>query len=182
MAPIETMIVGDRLGLAELGRIMINVAIYAPLFALTGAFVSIFFYYLFDDYDPRSSETEKRAWEKRSLLYQIADVVLELVCIPVFGLFITYFLVQLPFIVPIKSSVHRIVNQFTIGMFFVYAVMIFMTTLGDKFRYVMMHTVGPLLDHVMPDAGSVIDGTLHYSKGKKERNYVNLAGQQLYGV
>ena len=54
-----------------------NAAILAVLHTVYGVFISYVFYYIFDEYD--------ESWEARSKVYQVSDVVIEIMLIAVFG-------------------------------------------------------------------------------------------------
>jgi hypothetical protein len=56
------------------------------------------------------------------------------------------------------------VDTYTSGMFFIYAIFLFMNDLGEKLKFVYeKHFDGPLKS-VFPTEGSILDLTLRYSK------------------
>lgn len=187
MAPrYDRSLLKKSLHFGDVWRIVVNIAILAPIFTIIGAFISAIFFYLFDDYEPRASDPDKRTWEKRSLTYQIFDVLIEVALIPVLGLLITYAILSMPFIVPVAHEFQKLVDQFSFGLFFSYAILIFMTPLSDKLRYVVGATIGEFMDHIMPDAGNILDMNLRYSteaekKLHKNKQFRELEDQLLHG-
>jgi hypothetical protein len=54
-----------------------NIVIFSLIYAVAGAVLSFIFYYTFDVYDPENHEG--REWEHKGMLFQIADIVIEVI-------------------------------------------------------------------------------------------------------
>ena len=148
-------------------RVTANIAIFASLYTVAGGIVSFLFYYLFDVYDPE--KPNESHWEKKGLLFQIADVVVEITIIAVTAFWLVYFINTSAPIIPVRHGMLDFVDSYTSGMFFMFAIFIFMSDLTNKLKYLFRRIMGEYLDHYFPEQGSILDGSLSYSNRQKER-------------
>jgi hypothetical protein len=148
-------------------RVTGNIAIFASLYTLAGGIVSFVFYYLFDVYNPEKQQGAE--WERKSLWFQIVDVALEIAIIAVSAFWLVYFINTSAPIIPVRHGLEDFVDSYTSGMFFMFAIFIFMTDLSNKLRYLFQRILGECFDHYFPEQGSILDGSLCYSQRQKER-------------
>ena len=148
-------------------RVTGNIAIFATLYTLAGGIVSFMFYYLFDVYNP--DKQQGMDWERKSLWFQITDVVLEIAIIAVGAFWLVYFINTSAPIIPVRKGLEDFVDSYTSGMFFMFAIFIFMTDLTNKLRYLFQRMLGEYFDNYIPEQGSILDGSLAYSPRQKER-------------
>lgn len=148
-------------------RVTGNIAIFACLYTLAGGIMSFVLYYLFDTYNPERQEGMD--WEKKSLSFQLFDVVLEIALIAVGAFWLVYFVNTSAPIIPVRHGLEDFVDSYTSGMFFMSSIFIFMTGLTNKLRYLFHRTMGDYFDYYFPEQGSILDGSLCYSHRQKER-------------
>jgi len=140
-------------------RVTGNIAIYSIIYTVAGAFLSYVLYYLFDEYN--------EAWESRSLGYQLFDVSAEVSIIGVVAFWLVYLMnVSVP-LIPVRKGLEDFVDSYTAGLFFMFAIFIFLGDLTKKLTYMFDTFVGSHFDRVFPDEGSLLDGTLRYSMKQK---------------
>ena len=148
-----------HLNVGDAVRVTGNIAVYSVIYTLAGALLSYILYYLFDEYND--------TWEGRSLSYQMFDVSAEVSIIGVVAFWLVYFMnVSVP-IIPVRKGLEDFVDSYTAGLFFMFAIFIFLGDLTKKLTYIFDTFVGSHFDRVFPDEGSLLDGTLRYSKKQK---------------
>jgi hypothetical protein len=145
-------------------RVTANIAIFSVLYTIAGALVSYVLYYLFDVYD----ETNKE-WEGKGLSYQMFDVSVEVVIIAVVAFWLVYVMNVTTAIIPVRKGLEHVVDSYTAGMFFMFAIFIFLGDLTKKLKYIFETFLGSHFDHIFPAEGSILDGTLRYSQKQKEK-------------
>jgi len=148
-------------------RVSGNIAIFASLYTLAGGLMSFFLYYMFDMYDP--DKQKGLEWEKKGLAFQLFDVAVEIAIVGVGAFWLVYFINTSAPIIPIRHGLEDFVDSYTSGMFFMFAVFMFMTDLSHKLKYLFQLGLGEMFDHYLPEQGSILDGTLTYSQRQKER-------------
>jgi hypothetical protein len=146
-------------------RVTGNIAIFASLYTLAGGIMSFVLYYLFDVYNP--DKQHGMEWERKGLLFQVMDVVVEIAFIAVGAFWLVYFINTSAPIIPVRHGLEDFVDSYTSGVFFMFAIFIFMTDLSNKLRYLFQTTLGRYFDHIFPENGSILDGTLRYSTRQK---------------
>ena len=148
-------------------RVSGNIAIFASLYTLAGGLMSFFLYYMFDMYDP--DKQKGLEWEKKGLAFQLFDVAVEIAIVGVGAFWLVYCINTSAPIIPIRHGLEDFVDSYTSGMFFMFAVFMFMTDLSHKLKYLFQLGLGEMFDHYLPEQGSILDGTLTYSQRQKER-------------
>jgi hypothetical protein len=148
-------------------RVTGNIAIFASLYTLAGGLMSFFLYYMFDMYDPDKQKGVE--WEKKGLPFQVFDVAVEIAIVGVGAFWLVYFINTSAPIIPIRHGLEDFVDSYTSGMFFMFAVFMFMSDLSHKLKYLFELGLGEMFDHYLPEQGSILDGTLSYSQRQKER-------------
>jgi len=147
-------------GWKDATSLSINIGLLSILYTFLGAIVSYVFYYIFDEYDP--AKQEGMEWETKSVFYQLYDIFVELALIGITAFWISFWVGHLPMI-PVNSQYESFVDSYTVGMFFMYTIFVFMVGLDDKLIFVFNRVLGPFFDSFMPDKGSILDFTLHYA-------------------
>jgi len=140
-------------------RVTGNIAIYSVIYTIAGAFLSYILYYLFDEFNEK--------WEARGLGYQLFDVSAEVSIIGVVAFWLVYFINVSAPIIPVRRGLEDFVDSYTAGLFFMFAIFIFLGDLTKKLTYIFDTFVGSHFDRVFPAEGSIIDGSLRYSDKQK---------------
>ena len=138
-----------RLSTDDSLRVTGNIAFFSVLYAMAGGFLSFVLYYLFDTYNP----PESTEWETKGLVFQFTDIALEIAIIGLVAFWLVYF---------INTS-----TSYTSGLFFMFAIFMFLQDFSNKMKYVFNHFLGHFFDKIFPAEGSIIDGSLRYSEKQK---------------
>jgi len=144
-------------------RVTTNIALFSIMYAMAGGFLSFVLYYLFDTYDP----PESTEWEKKGLAFQFTDIALEISIIGLVAFWLVYFINVSTPIIPIRKGLEDFVDSYTSGLFFMFAIFIFLEDFSNKMKYLFKHFLGNVFDKVFPAEGSIIDGSLRYSEKQK---------------
>jgi hypothetical protein len=149
-------------------RITGNIAIFAIVYTLAGAVLSYVLWYAFDPYDPwdESDPEQKRmrAWEAKGILFNLYDIAVELIIIAISAFWLTYFLDTAAPLIPVRKGLEDFIDSYTSGMFFMFAVFVFLDDISYKMKYVFNATFGDFLDYWIPEEGSLLDFTVRYSE------------------
>ena len=137
-----------------------NIAILSVFYVFVGSLLSFVLYYLFDEYDPNTEEGKR--WEKRSLLYKLGDVSLEVLIIALASFWLVFSINTSAPIIPVPQHFAAFVDTYTTGMFFMFSIFIFLSSLSEKLRYLFESTLGKRFDVFFPSKGHLLDLTLHY--------------------
>lgn len=148
-------------------RVTANIAFFSILYAMAGGFLSFILYYLFDTYDPPNS-TE---WETKGLTFQFTDIALEIAIIGLVAFWLVYFINVSTPIIPVRKGLEDFVDSYTSGLFFMFAIFMFLQDFSNKMKYVFNHFLGNFFDRIFPAEGSIIDGSLRYSEKQKAGKY-----------
>jgi len=161
-ASIET----SRLSWGDSFSITGNIAIFALINTLAGAILSYILWYAFDPYDEADEKTMK-VWEDKGLSFQLLDITLELVIIAVTAFWLAYYLNNAPPIIPVRKGLESDITSYTSGLFFMFAVFIFLSDLSEKLKYVFNFILGDWFDYFIPEEGSLLDATVSYSERQR---------------
>lgn len=137
-----------------------NAVILALFYTVFGALLSLVFYNLFDDYDEE--------WQKKSELYKFGDIIIEISLIAVIGLWSYRIIDNLPPFFSVEKHLDSMVDEYMSGIFFTYAMFLFLEELSDKLRFLYQKYLGHHLKQIIPQNGSIVDLSLSYSKTDKE--------------
>jgi uncharacterized protein YacL len=144
----------------ETYSISANAAILSVIHTVYGAFISYLFYFVFDEFNEK--------WEKRSLLYKLADVTIEIMAIAVFGYWAAVLTQYFSPIFPMSNANEAAVDNWVSGIFFVLALFLFMDSLTHKLKYLQAHIFEDIFSNLLPKYGSIVDLTLSYTPTTKE--------------
>lgn len=132
-----------------------NAAILAVIHTVYGAFISYVFYYLFDEFDEK--------WQARSDMYKVADVVVEIMLIAVFGYWASELTEYIPPFFPTSKAQELAVDSWISGIFFVIALFLFLDDLTQKLKHLQNYYFESVFSKFLPGYGSLIDMNLSYT-------------------
>jgi hypothetical protein len=152
----------SNVGMSDAVALTLNIAMLAIVYTALGSFMSFIFYYLFDEYD--LWHEKGLDWEKKSLFYQVADLFIEVSLIAIFSFWSTFIVNERFPIIPVKEKFADYIDTYSTGLFFMYTIFIFVDSFGYKLQFVISRIFGPTFDKYLPDSGSIVDLSLHWSK------------------
>jgi hypothetical protein len=145
-----------KLYTSDIKNLSLNIALLSIVYAFLGGVVSFVFHYLFDEFDEK--------WKEKSTTFQLLDIAVEVSLLALIAFWSVFTINTSAPIFPVRHEMAAFVDTYTSGMFFIYAIFLFMNDLGEKLKYVYeKHFDGPLKS-VFPTEGSILDLTLRYSK------------------
>lgn len=139
--------------------ISMNAAFLAIFYTLLGVFISYILYYLFDEYDEK--------WEKRSINYKVLDVSVEISLLSVIAFWSAQLIEISPPIFPVRKELDLLVDGYISGIFYIFAVFLFMDSLTGKLKYLFHELFESHFLEIFPKHGSIIDLSLSYSPIEK---------------
>ena len=149
-------------------RVTANIAVFAIVYTFAGAILSYILWYAFDPYDPESENEVDKLWESKGMLFQFYDVLVELGLIAISAFWLTYYLDTAAPIIPIRKGLEDFIDSYTSGMFFMFAIFIFLNDLSSKLKYIFNTLLGDFFDYWVPEEGSILDLTVKYSDRQKK--------------
>lgn len=139
----------------------LNIAMLAIVYTILGSVLSFVFYYLFDEYDPWAEAGLE--WKEKSLGFQVRDLAIEIALIATFSFWATFFVNERFPIIPVRPQFASYIDTYSTGLFFMYTVFVFVDSFAYKLQHVISSLLSPTFDKYMPDAGSIVDGSLRWS-------------------
>jgi len=124
----------------EIVFVSLNAVILALFYTLFGLFISFVLYYLFDEFDEK--------WKERSIFYQLADVSTEIALLAIVSFWSAHVIEWAPPFFPVRKLLDTLVDDYISGIFFIFAVFIFMNQFTDKLKFLFEMKVGPHFDKV----------------------------------
>jgi hypothetical protein len=147
-----------RMNFTESIGVTINAGLLALFYTLFGGFLSYIFYHIFDECDDK--------WKERSELYKFADVSLELVIVAVVAFWSAQYIEKLPSFFPVRKELDSLVDGYISGIFFIFAIFLFIDELTEKLKYLHHSYLGKHIVKIIPQHGSLIDLSLSYTPPK----------------
>ena len=138
----------------EIISMSLNASVLAILYTLFGALISYFFYHIFDDFDEK--------WKKRSELYKFTDVFVEIVAIALAAFWSSQIIQKLPPLFYVKKPLDIIVDSYISGIFFIFAMFLFLDELTEKLKFLHHDYLGGHLSKLLPQHGHLLDLNLSY--------------------
>jgi len=132
-----------------------NAALLAIVHTAYGAFISYVLYYLFDEFDD--------PWKKRSTLYQVTDVSVEIMLIAIFGYWASEITLLIPAFFPTSKKDELSVDTWISGIFFVIALFLFLDELTEKLKFIQNKFFERVFSDIFPKYGSIVDMNLSYT-------------------
>jgi len=139
--------------------ISMNAAFLAIFYTLLGVFISYILYYLFDEYDEK--------WEKRSINYKLLDVSVEISLLAIIAFWSGQLIEISPPIFPVRKELDILVDGYISGIFYIFAVFLFMDSLTGKLKYLFHELFEVHFTRIFPKHGSIVDLSLSYSPIEK---------------
>ena len=139
-----------------------NAAFLAIFYTMLGALVSYVLYYLVDEFDEK--------WKKRSTLFKLADVSFEIGILSIIAFWSAHVIEIAPPILHVRKELDLLVDGYISGIFYIFAVFIFMDSLTEKMKYLFDELLGSHFSKIFPQHGSILDLSLSYSPRKTEEN------------
>jgi hypothetical protein len=124
----------------EIAFVSLNAVILALFYTLFGLFISFVLYYLFDEFDDK--------WKQRSIFYQLGDVSSEIALLAIVSFWSAHVVEWAPPFFPVRKFLDTLVDEYISGIFFIFAVFIFMNQFTDNLKYLFESMVGPHFDKV----------------------------------
>lgn len=138
----------------------LNVAILSVFYVLVGGALSYVLGYLFDDFD--------KVWKSRSTVYQLAETGVELTIFGTIAFWISKIIRDAAPIFPVSKEMDVEVDSYISGLFFAYAMFLFLDHLTSKIKHIYEKLLGPGIKKILPDGGYLLDGTLHFTRKTDE--------------
>lgn len=126
----------------EIVGVTLNASILAVFYTVLGGVIS----YLLSTF----IEVPFDQWKASSLWYQLGTVSLELSIIGSIGFWVTYTIRQAAPIFPISKELDHIVDTYIGGVFFAYAMFLFIELLDDKIRYLYSKLFDKHIEKMFP--------------------------------
>jgi hypothetical protein len=146
-------------------RLTLNIAVLAAVYTFLGTLVSFVFYYLFDTYEPYHDVGLE--WEDKSVTYKVSELTVQIMSIAVLTFWTSIIMNELFPIIPIHVQFVRLLDTYATGLFFIYAVFLFVDSLGEKVKFLFNKHISPFYEQVFPKYGSIVDLSLSYSPPPK---------------
>jgi hypothetical protein len=134
-----------RMTRKETGFVTLNAAILAIAYTLLGVVVSFILYYLFDEFD--------KEWENRPLWYQLLDVSLEISLLSIIAFWSAHVIEAAPPFFYVRKQLDTLVDSYISGIFYVFAVWVFMDGLTEKLKFIFTQLFGEHFDKYLPSNG-----------------------------
>jgi hypothetical protein len=142
-------------------RITANIVIFAILYTFAGAGLSYVMYYLFDVFGDE--------WKRKTFSFQMTDIFVEISIIAVGAFWVNRLFNEYIPIIPVKSTLVDFVNTYTVGLFFMFTIFLFLTDLTEKLSYIHSYFLEGYFDYIFPAEGSILDFSLHYSEEQRKK-------------
>ena len=114
--------------LSEIIGVTLNTGILSIFYTAIGGLISYILYYFVDKHDEE--------WEKKSTLYQVSDVSIQLALIGTIAFWLTYIIKEAPPIFPVSKELDALVDTYISGVFFAYAMFLFIDFLDSKLKFI----------------------------------------------
>ena len=112
---------------SEILGVTLNASILAIFYTILGGVIS----YLLSTF----IEVPLEEWKNSSFFYQIGTVGFEIALVGSLGFWITYKIREAAPLFPVSKELDHIVDTYIGGVFFAYAMFLFIETLDDKIKY-----------------------------------------------
>ena len=146
----------EKIFTSDIRNLSLNIAMLSVFYAFLGAIVSFMFHYFFDDFTDE--------WKEKSFGFQLFDISVEIALLALVAFWSVFTINTSAPIFPVRAAMASYVDAYTSGMFFIYAIFLFMDDLSHKIRYLYdEHLDGPVRK-LFPTYGSILDLTLRYTK------------------
>jgi hypothetical protein len=149
-----------KLGYSDIMNLSLNIAILSVFYAFLGGIVSFVFHYLFDEFDEE--------WKNKSDFFKILDIAVEVCFLALIAFWSVFIINTSAPIFPVRHYLAGFVDTYTSGMFFIYAIFLFMGDLGEKMKHFYDKYLTKPFETIFPTIGSILDLSLRYNTEKTE--------------
>jgi hypothetical protein len=118
-------------------------------------------YHIFDTHDSN--------WEKRPLWFQLSDVSLETAILSLVAFWSAQLIEIAPPVFPVRKELDILVDSYVSGIFFIFAIFLFLDELTTKYKYLFDKLLKPHFNKIFPQYGSIIDFSLSYQPRKTDK-------------
>lgn len=112
---------------SEIIGVTLNVSILAVFYTSLGGFLSYILYQFIQEHD--------QDWESQPAWYQILDVSVQLAVVGIVAFWITYNIKEAAPIFPVSKRMDEMVDTYISGIFFAYAMFLFIEYLDSKIQF-----------------------------------------------
>jgi hypothetical protein len=126
----------------------LNIAILAAFYTTFGAFISYILFHLFDDFG-----TE---WKEQGIVYQSADIATELALVGSVAFWMTKLIKDAPPMFPIDKALDHEVDIYISGLFFGFAMFMFLGDLSEKIKYLYQTFLKSHFVRIFPENWSIM--------------------------
>jgi len=105
----------------------LNIAILSIFYTVFGACISYLMFHLFDDFD--------KEWQSAGLVYQTADISLELSLVGTIAFWTMFLIREYPPIFSVHKQLDKDVDTYISGVFFAFAMFLFLGDLTTKIQF-----------------------------------------------
>jgi hypothetical protein len=142
----------------------LNIMILAVFYTVLGAFISYILFHLFDDYG--------KEWEEQGILYQTADVITELTFVGAIAFWTTKVIKEYPPVFTIHTSLDREIDLYISGLFFAFAMFMFLNDLTTKIKYVYEKFLKTQFVRMFPEQWSIMK-MIFGTRKTESKKYMN---------
>uniref|UniRef100_A0A6C0CF68 Uncharacterized protein n=1 Tax=viral metagenome TaxID=1070528 RepID=A0A6C0CF68_9ZZZZ len=143
----------------------LNITMLAVFYTLIGILISVVLYHLFDDCD--------EDWKKEHLAYQLGDIGLELGIIGTVAFWTTEITREWAPIFPITKVLDLKIDTYTSGIFFAYAMFLFLEELSQKIKFLYESYIHHHIVRFIPPNWSVMKVMFSSRKTNTKKDSVN---------
>jgi len=155
----------------EVFHATLNISVLAIFYTVFGAIISYLIFHLFDDYD--------KEWENAGLFYQSADIGAELSLVGLIAYWTTHFIRDRPPLFPIARELDRQIDTYISGVFFAFAMFLFLGDLSTKIQYLYTTYLKAHFVKVFPEKWSVTRW-MRKTEAKKDSTKEHQDGMSTY--
>jgi hypothetical protein len=134
-----------RMSWKETGLISLNAAFLAIFYTLLGVLISFILHYLFDDFDDK--------WKQRPAWYKFLDVSLEVTLIAIIAFWSAHLIELAPPLFKVRRILDDLVDTYISGIFYVFAIFVFMDELTEKLKFLYTELFGQHFDKYLDSTG-----------------------------
>jgi hypothetical protein len=146
----------DKIYSSDFKNLSLNIAMLSVFYAFLGGLVSFVIHYLFDDFNEE--------WKEKSVWFQLFDIAVEIAFLALVAFWSVFTVNTSAPIFPVRQAMAAYVDAYTSGMFFIYAIFLFMEDLSNKMKYLYEKYFDEPMRATFPTHGSILDLSLRYSK------------------
>ena len=149
----------------DLGEVLggtMNIVILALFYTLIGLLLSVLLYHLFDDCD--------KEWKAEHLAYQVGDIGLELGIIGSVAFWMTQITRGWAPIFPISKVLDLQIDTYVSGLFFAYAMFLFLEQLSEKVKFLYKEHVHKHIVRFIPPNWSVMKSVFASRKTNQKKD------------